>query len=192
MREVEPSLRRRHTDEMGLGVTGRRWLQYGLHGPYGGAVEPTERELDYVDEIAAFFAREGMPLISGRVIGWLMISDPPEQTAAQLADVLQVSRSSISSATRMLTPSGLVEGVRRRGERVEFFRIAADGWSRMLARRYAHTGAFRELGERGLTVLEDAPAERRERLQRVTELYRFLETELPALLERWENQRTNR
>ena len=151
-------------------------------------MEPTEAELDYVDEIADFFAAEGMPVIPGRVIGWLLISEPPEQTPAQLAAALQVSRSSISSAMRLLTPSGLVERTRRRGERTEYFRIAPDGWSRMLTRRYATTAAFRELTERGLDLLEEADAERRERLEQVADLYRFLETELPALLERWRSR----
>lgn len=150
--------------------------------------EPSDDELDFVDAVAAFFVREGLPLISGRVIGWLLICDPPEQTAAQLSDVLQVSRSSISSATRLLTPSGLVEGVRRRGERQEYFRIAADGWSRMLTRRYSYAEAFERLTGRGLAVLADAPPERRERLENVHALYGFLAAELPALLHRWENQ----
>ncbi|PWV55072.1 GbsR/MarR family transcriptional regulator [Nocardiopsis sp. L17-MgMaSL7] len=151
--------------------------------------EPTEDELAFVDDVAVFFEREGLPLISGRVIGWLLISDPPEQSAARLAEVLQVSRSSISSATRMLTPSGLVEGVRKRGERQEYFRIAADGWSRMLERRYALATSFRQVTERGLRALEDAPPERRERLANVHELYGFLETELPAMLQRWRDRR---
>lgn len=152
--------------------------------------EPTDAELDFVDEVAAFFATEGLPHIAGRVIGWLLICDPPEQSAAQLAQALQVSRSSISSTMRLLTPSGLVEGVRRRGDRQEYFRIAADGWSRMLAGRYARTAAFREVTERGLDVLADAPPSRRERLANVAELYRFLEYELPALWARWEQRQS--
>ncbi|MEV4475670.1 GbsR/MarR family transcriptional regulator [Nonomuraea salmonea] len=150
---------------------------------------PTDAELDFVDDVASFFAKEGMPLIAGRVIGWLLISDPPEQSAARLSEVLGVSRSSISSATRLLTPSGLVEGVRRRGERQEYFRIAPDGWSRMLAARYAKTAAFREITEAGLRVLDGGSPERRKRLDNVNELYRFLESELPALWQRWEAHR---
>lgn len=151
--------------------------------------EPTEDELAFVDEVAVFFENEGLPLITGRVIGWLLISDPPEQTAAQLAEVLQVSRSSISTATRMLTPSGLVEGVRKRGQRQEYFRIAVDGWSRMLERRYAQAAAFRQVTEHGLRILQHAPAQRRERLANVHELYGFLEAELPALFQRWKDSR---
>jgi len=150
--------------------------------------EPTEEELAFVDETAVFFEREGLPLIAGRVIGWLLISDPPAQTAAQLAETLQVSRSSISTATRLLTPSGLVEGVRKRGQRQEYFRIAADGWSRMLERRYALATSFRQVTERGLTALEGSSPERRERLDNVHELYGFLETELPAMLQRWRDR----
>lgn len=150
------------------------------------ASEPGADELAFVDDVAGFFVREGLPLIAGRVIGWLLICDPPEQTAAQLAAVLQVSRSSISSATRLLTPSGLVSGVRKRGERQEYFHITDDGWSRMLANRYAKTTAFRHVTDRGLAVLGDASPERRRRLTNVAELYRFLESELPALWERWE------
>lgn len=150
--------------------------------------DPTSPELDFVDEVATFFAREGVPLISGRVIGWLLISDPPEQTSLQLAETLQVSRSSISTATRLLTPSGLVEGVRRRGQREEYFRIAADGWTRMLERRYSQAAAFRRVTDHGLTVLADAPDERRQRLTNVNELYGFLESELPALFTRWQDR----
>ncbi|WP_174546457.1 GbsR/MarR family transcriptional regulator [Nocardiopsis dassonvillei] len=151
--------------------------------------EPPEDELAFVDEVAVFFEPEGLPLIAGRVVGWLLICDPPEQSAAQLAQTLQVSRSSISSATRLLTPSGLVEGVRRRGQRQEYFRIAANGWSRMLERRYAQTAAFREVTERGLSMLREAPDERRERLANVHELYGFLESELPPLFSRWRSER---
>ncbi|WP_167133173.1 GbsR/MarR family transcriptional regulator [Paramicrobacterium chengjingii] len=152
---------------------------------------PSDDELDYVDEVAAFFAHEGMPLIPGRVIGWLLISDPPEQSAADLARVLEVSRSSISSAARLLTPSGLVESVRKRGERQEYLRIRPDGWSQMLASRYAKTTAFRQITERGLDLLSTSPPVQRERLKSVTELYRFLEAELPAMWERWEQQSTS-
>lgn len=149
---------------------------------------PSAAESAYIDEVAEFFVEEGLPLIAGRVIGWLLICEPQEQTPAQLTEALGVSRSSISSAMRLLTPSGLVERTRRRGDRHEYFRIAPDGWSRMLMRRYAKTTAFREVTERGLDLLADAPAARRERLARVADLYRFLEAELPQLLERWQAQ----
>lgn len=151
-----------------------------------------DAEQEFVERVARFFADEGLPMVAGRVIGWLLICEPPEQSAAELAETLDASRSSIGNATRMLTPSGLVEGVRRRGQRQEYFRIAPDSWSRMLAARYRKTAAFREVVADGLQVLGDAPAERRERLEQVHELYEFLESELPALWRRWEERKSAR
>ena len=40
----------------------------------------------------------GMTPMAGRMRGWLLICDPPEQTAAELADALQASRGAISGA----------------------------------------------------------------------------------------------
>ena len=141
---------------------------------------------EFVERIARFFGEEGLPIIAGRVIGWLLICEPQEQSAAELAEALGASRSSIGNATRMLTPSGLIEGVRRRGQRQEYFRIAPDGWARMVAARYAKATAFRELIVDGLDALGDASPARRERLENVRELYEFLEEELPSLWQRWE------
>ncbi|WP_236542847.1 GbsR/MarR family transcriptional regulator [Spiractinospora alimapuensis] len=151
----------------------------------------SESELDFADRVATFFEHEGFPPIAGRVVGWLLICEPREQSAAELAETLGASRSSIGNATRMLTTSGIVRGVRRRGERQESFRIDPDAWSRMLAERYGRTTAFREVIEHGLDVLADQPAPRRDRLEAVHELYRFLESELPALWARWEATRGN-
>lgn len=61
----------------------------------------------------------------------------------------------------------------------------------MLAERYGRTTAFRQVIEHGLDVFADQPAARRERLEAVHELYRFLESELPALWARWEAIRGN-
>lgn len=146
-----------------------------------------DADLAFVDDVATFFAREGLPLIAGRVIGCLLICDPPERSAADLARDLQASRSSIGNAMRLLTPSGLVEGFHRRGDRQEYYRISTDGWSRMLANRYATTAGFRQILEHGLTCLDGESPARRERLENVTELYRFLEGELPQLWARWEH-----
>lgn len=151
-----------------------------------GTPEQDAEAMAFVEDVAVFFEPEGLPKTVGRVIGWLLICDPPEQSPAQLAEALGVSRSSISSATRMLTPSGLVERVGRRGHREDYYRIRPDAWAAMLRRRAERTTDFRALTTRGLALLADAPEPRRNRLEHVDALYRFLEREMPAVFERWE------
>jgi biotin operon repressor len=45
----------------------------------------------------------------GRVYGWLLICDPPQQSLTQLADALSVSKASVSTVARQLQEAGMVE-----------------------------------------------------------------------------------
>ena len=46
--------------------------------------------------MARILAQEGLPPVAGRMWAWLLVCDPPEQTAAQLAEAVGASRGSIS------------------------------------------------------------------------------------------------
>ncbi len=40
---------------------------------------------NWVERVAAAFAQHfGLPPITGRILGWLLICDPPEQSAAEI------------------------------------------------------------------------------------------------------------
>jgi DNA-binding transcriptional regulator GbsR (MarR family) len=145
----------------------------------------TAAELHYVEEVALGFERQGLFRMAGRVIGWLLICDPPEQTFGQLAEVLQASKGSISAAMKFLVPAGLVERISRPGERRDYYRCRPGAWAELARDQSRLYDDFRKLAERGLELLGDAPAERRERLQGMHDLYGWLEREMPALWERW-------
>ena len=54
----------------------------------------TEGESAFVEEMGQALATYGMTPMAGRMWGWLLICEPPEQTAADLAEALQASRGS--------------------------------------------------------------------------------------------------
>ena len=58
----------------------------------------------------------------------LVLADPPELSAEDLASGLQASRNSISQGTRTLVHEGLIERRRRRGERSNYFRVKPSAW----------------------------------------------------------------
>lgn len=147
--------------------------------------EVSPAHLSFVEDVAIAFEQGGLPRMAGRVIGWLLICDPPEQSSAQLAAVLQASKGSISTATRLLVPSGLVERRSQPGQRRDYFRIRPEAWVELVKVRLNQVTSFRQLTERGLTLLEPGPTDRRARLEDVNELYAWLEQELPGLWERW-------
>lgn len=151
-------------------------------------VQPTRAELSFVEEVAVAFEHGGLPRMAGRVIGWLLISDPPEQSSGQLATVLRASKGSISTTTRLLLPSGLVERLSRPGERRDYFRIRPGAWAALVRTRLEEVAAFRELTQRGLDLLEAAPPGRRDRVADVHALYTWLDAELGELMGRWEHR----
>jgi DNA-binding transcriptional regulator GbsR (MarR family) len=152
----------------------------------------TAAELQYVEEVALGFERQGLFRMAGRVLGWLLICDPPEQTFNQLAEVLQASKGSISAAMKFLVPSGLVERISRPGDRRDYYRCRPGAWAELARDQSRLYDEFRKLAQRGLELLADAPAARRERLQDMHDFYAWLEAEMPALWARWQREQQER
>lgn len=141
----------------------------------------TDRQ-SYAEEVGLVLEQAGLPRMAGRVLGWLLVCDPPHQSMGELASALQASKSSISNSTRLLIQSGLVERMGLPGERRDYFRIKMDGWPQLLARRMALITAMRELADRGLQLLEGENERSRQRLLRFRRVYAFFERRLPELL----------
>ena len=146
-------------------------------------------ERHFVEDVGLFLEEMGIPRMAGRILGWLMICNPPEQTAGQLAGVLQASKGSLSTMTRLLVQMSLVERVGVPGQRRDYFRVKSGAWPQLLRLQTQAMTGLHQVVERGLVLLaDDSPAER-ERLQEAHDLYAFLERELPILFQQWERER---
>ena len=66
-------------------------------------------EAEFVDRMGLFFETLGAGRTMGRVYGWLMICDPPQQSLSGLAATLSVSKASISTVARQLQEGGMIE-----------------------------------------------------------------------------------
>jgi len=94
----------------------------------------------FVEELGVLLEAEaGTPRMVGRTLGWLLVCDPAEQSAAELAQALQASKGSISTATRVLLRMGIVERVRIRGERFDRFRAQPEAWDEFFWREEQFT-----------------------------------------------------
>ncbi len=143
----------------------------------------------FVEELGMQFELEaGAPRMVGRVLGWLLVCEPPEQSAAELAHTLQASKGSISTATRVLLRMGLVERVRVRGERFDRFRALPGAWEEFLWRDEQFSGPRRVL-RIGLEALTDEPPARRERLEQLDWMYAWWQRRLPRLREEYMAER---
>jgi DNA-binding transcriptional regulator GbsR (MarR family) len=139
----------------------------------------TPGESDFVEEMGQFLANIGMTPMAGRMWGWLLICEPPDQTAAQISDALQASRGAISGTARMLENAGLVRRTTRRGDRREYFSAPAAALESMLANAGALYRQLREIAERGLAATVDRPPEARARREEFRDVLAVVEHEVP-------------
>ena len=145
----------------------------------------TPGESEFVEEMGQFLASLGMTPMAGRMWGWLLICEPPEQTAAEIAEALHASRGAISGTARLLANAGLVRRATRRGDRREYFSAPAEALDAMLMSAASLYRQMRQIAERGLAAIEDRPADSKTRLEEFRDVMGFVEIEVPRVIARF-------
>ncbi len=146
------------------------------------------------DAFIEAMARElgaGMPPMAGRMWAYLAICDPPQRTAAEIAERLQASRGSVSSMARLLEHIGLVRRITRPGDRREYFSVPPAAARTILEQSTQRMRRSREILDAGLALIADRPPESRARLRDLRDTYAFFEREWPALLDRYHDMETD-
>lgn len=143
----------------------------------------------FVEDISLYFEQMGIPRMAGRILGVLLISDPPEQSMTDLCETLQASKSAISTNTRLLYEMGLIERAPSPLPRQVYFRFTPGGWVTFMRMYLRMMASLHQIAERGLELLKDEDPSLRERLQEAHDMFSLIEDELPALLKRIEAQR---
>jgi DNA-binding transcriptional regulator GbsR (MarR family) len=150
--------------------------------------ERTDRH-DYADEIGMYFESYGLPRIPGRILGWLLVCEPPHQSAEALAETLDISRGSVSMAMRMLQSNNAVERFAVPGSRRTHWRLRPGFWLDEAAQKAAQARQWIKQTERGLELLAAAPPESRRRLEEAKEMYAFLADQYERIETLWHDTR---
>ena len=112
------------------------------------------RLLAWAERVATFFADHyGLPPITGRILGWLMICEPAEQSAGDIAASIGASRASLTTSMRFLIGSGLVRRLTRPGGRTSYYRIDDGMWDTVVRRRIASMVSFSQITLDGMNLV---------------------------------------
>jgi DNA-binding transcriptional regulator GbsR (MarR family) len=149
-------------------------------------------EATFVDAMGAYLGSYGMTPMAGRLWAWLLICDPPEQSATDLAESLKASRGAISGAAATLSTWGIIRRIRRRGDRREYFSIPTGAFESLLRSAGASYNRLAEITSAGLAVMADAEPQARARLQEVHDATIFIATAFPAALDQYLRDRAPR
>jgi DNA-binding transcriptional regulator GbsR (MarR family) len=147
---------------------------------------PRDEEITFADHVGRFYARRyGFPPMVGRVLGYLLVCEPPQQSIAELSEALLASRSAITGALEVLERLHSIQRSRAAGERMDRVRL---DFSSAQSRGFDLT-EYQELGDlarEGLEVLKDAPAERKADALHMAAFADFLVEQTTRMKKEWE------
>lgn len=150
-----------------------------------GSVSLTPGERAFIDGVAAHYHEaHGVTWPKARTMAWMIISDPPEQSVSEICAVLGIQPDDIEQLIEQLVLAELYEVVERPGEEPRY-RLAEDGYSKVVSHTFASWPRYLEIFQHGLKVLEDATPERRRRIAEIEELFSSIVPDLADMSRRW-------
>jgi DNA-binding transcriptional regulator GbsR (MarR family) len=149
----------------------------------------TEEVSRFIERFASVLVEGGMPRMPARAFAALLATDSGRLTASELAELLQVSPAAVSGAVRYLTQVSLVIREREPGSRKDVYLLHDDQWYEAIIRREPLLTRWQRAIVDGIDAVgADSPAGAR--LRDTADFFEFLTAEMPALLERWRDQRS--
>lgn len=150
---------------------------------------PTDAEITFADHMGRFYARRyAFPPMVGRLLGYLAVCDPPQQSIGELAEALLASRSAITGAVKVLETMRAIRRLRAAGERMD--RVQIDFSSpQSMGLDITEYEELSALTQEGLQVVRDAPVERQAVLLEMSAFAEFVLERVPAMQQEWNARR---
>ena len=140
----------------------------------------------FIENMGLHYQHYGLSRISGRILGLLLITPHPI-SSEEMAESLQVSRSSVSTNLRTLLMTGLVEKVSLTGNRVDLFILTSDLWQKALEMRMAAIFPLQSIAEQALVNLhDDHPA--RDRMEEMIKWVELVDDMTQRMRDAWQSR----
>ena len=146
-------------------------------------------KLRQVERIGVVFEKSGTPPVAARVIGHLMMAEPPYLSFDDLVEATQASKSSVSNAIKFLQTEGLVDYITFSGDRKRYFRLYTDTWLEIQKDRIKSIAALRNIMEETVAMRSSQYPEFNHTLEEVIDLYGELESKIIKIIEEWEKKK---
>jgi DNA-binding MarR family transcriptional regulator len=147
------------------------------------ALDESHRRL--VDDFGHVYARDGLTLTVGRLLGLLLLSDRP-LSLDDIATMLNISKSGASTAARDLKRIGAVRRLGTPGSRRVLYE-SSDDMDALLQGFFVRVRQSLGLVRRGEPLLDQGPAKRRLRL--MSDFHEFWLQEMEGIMARWNKRR---
>ncbi len=142
----------------------------------------------YVEEVGLFYEGFGLPRMSGRILGYLMATQADGASFDELQNRLKASKGAISGSLTFLLGQRLVEKYMKSGDRKSYYRFSTENAFQVIDQKITAISSVRKVFE-GANRINDAESSRHHQINRIVDFYRFLESEIPKLKEKWRQEK---
>lgn len=141
-------------------------------------------DADIAEDLALTLTRYGLQRMTARVLSTLLFAEQETITAGEIAERLDASPGSVSTAIKTLSGTKLIEQVPVAGRRRAHYRFPADGWERLMSAQNEAMQAMLDAAEHGIHAAgRDSIAGHR--LVDMRDFYAHIMRELPQVIDRW-------
>ena len=154
-------------------------------------IELTEELQNFVEKMGLAMERLGATRTFGRILALLIVAEDP-LSLTQMAEILRVSKASISTNARLCEQTGLVLRVSLPGDRRTYYEILPGAFEMSLSRRLYSLREMIDLAEEGLAALDESHPKARVRLEELHDLYTFLGEGMKKAIEQWKQLKHNK
>jgi DNA-binding transcriptional regulator GbsR (MarR family) len=139
----------------------------------------------FIENMGLHFEEYDIPRIGGKILGLLLVASRPV-SPEEMSEILQASRSSLSTNLRTLSMVGMIEQVSLPGERSDYYIFSEDTWQELLEIRQGHIQNLREIVQQGQQGLLNQP-EASQRLNEALAWTSKLEKAYQTILQEWQS-----
>jgi DNA-binding transcriptional regulator GbsR (MarR family) len=138
----------------------------------------------FIEKFCIIAEQDGFPRIAGRIMGFLLLNEGP-YTLDELAERLQISKTSASTNARLLEQHGVIVRVVKAGNRRDFYRLAEHHWERMFDVVRKRMGRFQTVLDETINALPSEETYGRKRLREAQRFHAFMLDKLNEHIDEW-------
>jgi DNA-binding transcriptional regulator GbsR (MarR family) len=140
-----------------------------------------------VEKIGIMIEQMGQPPIPGRIIAYLILSEPPYRDFYEIQEFLKASKSSVSTALNQLMHAGVVNYITFSGDRRRYFQINTRGLAEVMKDQYKKGRIINDMIKEALQHRRDSEFQKFNReLKEVIDFSTHVHVGIEKLITDWE------
>jgi DNA-binding transcriptional regulator GbsR (MarR family) len=141
---------------------------------------PQDDLQNFTETLTKIYIASGLPHSMSKVLVYLTLCIPAQQTAPDIQKNLALSAGSVSTALNSLVRTGLIARSKKLGDKHYFYELDSDAWERSIMQRLESLDYLVELAQQGIALMPN-----NKRLIAMHDIYLYFGNEFKDLMRRY-------